>query len=108
MSDPRGHHLAAPAVDRFSDDKWFAEYQHLERARLEAYELMHESSGDLLHEWSTLAARWRALGDFWVRVRDDPSTPFLLRAAASNSAHHAHERAGYCVGRAHYTSNPTD
>ncbi len=85
MAEHDGHH-----------DTLFGEYLRLDRARLEAYEIYAESTGDRLLELGVLAARWRGLSDFWKRVRDDPRTPFLQQVSADKAAIHATERANWC------------
>ena len=74
-------------------DQWFATFQHLNRARAEAYEAYVEAQDDRLTELASLSARWRGLAEFWRDVRDDPATPFLLREAADLARIHASERA---------------
>lgn len=77
------------------DDKWFATFQHLNRARAEAFELFVEADGDRLVELGTLSSCWNALAEFWQRVRDDDETSFLMREAAEVARIHAAERALY-------------
>ncbi|RZQ60446.1 hypothetical protein [Amycolatopsis suaedae] len=80
--------------DRAMDDKWFAQYQHLDRARSDAYEAVTLCQpGQRLNEWATLSSRWRALVEFWTQVRDDSATTYLMRVAAEQARKHAAQRA---------------
>jgi hypothetical protein len=78
-------------------DRLFGEFLQLDRARIEAYEIYAEASGDRLLQLGVLASRWRGLCEFWKRVRDDPATPFLQRVSADKAAVHAGERANWCT-----------
>jgi hypothetical protein len=85
------------AVEPDWHDRVFGEFLELDRARIEAYEIYAESTGDRLVQLGVLASRWRGLSEFWKRVRDDPATPFLQRVSADKAAVHAGERAAWCT-----------